>query len=165
MLAYNNLIRGLNLGIGSTMSVLIFIAVAIIAFVFVKLFGTAAPGQRRRGEALMAGSINTTAAKWRWGVLDLVVIVFALIPVLWITSLSFKTTATLTDGNFIPREWTLDNYRTIFADRPVRPGADQLDRHRADLHRWSRWCSARWPRTRSPGSTSPARACWSASRC
>ena len=44
MLAYNNLIRGLNLGIGSTMSVLIFIAVAIIAFIFVKLFGTAAPG-------------------------------------------------------------------------------------------------------------------------
>ncbi len=44
MLTYNNLIKGLNLGIGSTMSVLIFIAVAIIAFVFVKLFGTAAPG-------------------------------------------------------------------------------------------------------------------------
>ncbi|MFE9690797.1 carbohydrate ABC transporter permease [Micromonospora sp. NPDC005806] len=44
MLAYNNLIRGLNLGIGSTMSVLIFLTVAIIAFVFVKLFGTAAPG-------------------------------------------------------------------------------------------------------------------------
>ncbi|GAB2961232.1 sugar ABC transporter permease [Micromonospora polyrhachis] len=44
MLAYNNLIRGLNLGIGSTMSVLIFLAVAIIAFIFVKLFGTAAPG-------------------------------------------------------------------------------------------------------------------------
>ncbi|MFI7523278.1 carbohydrate ABC transporter permease [Micromonospora globbae] len=44
MLAYNNLIRGLNLGIGSTMSVLIFITVAIIAFIFVKLFGTAAPG-------------------------------------------------------------------------------------------------------------------------
>ncbi|MFD0821088.1 carbohydrate ABC transporter permease, partial [Micromonospora zhanjiangensis] len=44
MIAYNNLIRGLNLGIGSTMSVLIFIAVAIIAFAFVKLFGTAAPG-------------------------------------------------------------------------------------------------------------------------
>ncbi|QGN47942.1 ABC transporter permease subunit [Micromonospora sp. WMMC415] len=44
MIAYNNLIRGLNLGIGSTMSVLIFITVAIIAFIFVKLFGTAAPG-------------------------------------------------------------------------------------------------------------------------
>lgn len=45
MLAYNNLIRGLNLGIGSTMAVLIFISIAIIAFVFVKLFGAAAPGQ------------------------------------------------------------------------------------------------------------------------
>jgi multiple sugar transport system permease protein len=44
MIAYNNLIRGLNLGIGSTMSVLIFLAVAVIAFIFVKLFGTAAPG-------------------------------------------------------------------------------------------------------------------------
>nr|WP_296067815.1 sugar ABC transporter permease [uncultured Actinoplanes sp.] len=49
MIAYNNLIKGLNLGIGSTMSVLIFIAVAIIAFVFVKLFGTAAPGSSDDG--------------------------------------------------------------------------------------------------------------------
>jgi multiple sugar transport system permease protein len=49
MLAYNNLIRGLNLGIGSTMSVLIFITVAIIAFIFVKLFGTAAPGSTEEG--------------------------------------------------------------------------------------------------------------------
>ena len=45
MLAYNNLLKGLNLGIGSTMSVLIFITVALIAFTFVKLFGTAASRQ------------------------------------------------------------------------------------------------------------------------
>jgi multiple sugar transport system permease protein len=45
VVAYNNLIRGLNLGIGSTMSVLIFITIAIIAFLFIKLFGAAAPGQ------------------------------------------------------------------------------------------------------------------------
>ncbi len=44
VIAYNNLIRGLNLGIGSTMSVLIFLTIAIIAFVFIKLFGAAAPG-------------------------------------------------------------------------------------------------------------------------
>jgi multiple sugar transport system permease protein len=50
MIAYNNLIKGLNLGIGSTMSVLIFIAVAIIAFVFVRLFGTAAPGSSDDGK-------------------------------------------------------------------------------------------------------------------
>jgi multiple sugar transport system permease protein len=49
MLAYNNLIRGLNLGIGSTMSVLIFLTVAVIAFIFVKLFGTAAPGSSEEG--------------------------------------------------------------------------------------------------------------------
>jgi multiple sugar transport system permease protein len=69
----------------------------------------------------MAAGEVTTRAKWRWGFLDVVVIVFALIPVVWITSLSFKTTATLTDGKFIPREWTLENYRTIFStDQFVR---------------------------------------------
>jgi len=44
MVAYSNLIRGLNLGIGSTMAVLIFITTGIIAFVFIKAFGAAAPG-------------------------------------------------------------------------------------------------------------------------
>ncbi len=44
MVAYNNLIRGLNLGIGSTMSVLIFITTGIIAYIFIKAFGAAAPG-------------------------------------------------------------------------------------------------------------------------
>ncbi|SDC99704.1 carbohydrate ABC transporter permease [Actinokineospora iranica] len=44
MQTYNNLIKGLNLGIGSTMSVLIFLAVAVIAFLFIKVFGTSAPG-------------------------------------------------------------------------------------------------------------------------
>jgi multiple sugar transport system permease protein len=45
IVAYNNLIKGLNLGIGSTMAVLIFLTIAIIAFLFIKLFGAAAPGQ------------------------------------------------------------------------------------------------------------------------
>jgi multiple sugar transport system permease protein len=44
MVAYSNLIRGLNLGIGSAMSVLIFITTGLIAFLFIKLFGAAAPG-------------------------------------------------------------------------------------------------------------------------
>jgi multiple sugar transport system permease protein len=44
VLAYDNLFTGLNLGIGSTISVLIFICVAIVAFLFVKFFGAAAPG-------------------------------------------------------------------------------------------------------------------------
>jgi multiple sugar transport system permease protein len=45
ILGYDNLFTALNLGIGSTISVLVFVAVAIIAFVFVRGFGTAAPGQ------------------------------------------------------------------------------------------------------------------------
>jgi multiple sugar transport system permease protein len=44
ILGYDNLFTALNLGIGSTVSVLILISVAIIAFLFIKLFGTAAPG-------------------------------------------------------------------------------------------------------------------------
>jgi len=44
MVTYSNLIRGLNLGIGSAMSVLIFITTGIIAFIFIKAFGAAAPG-------------------------------------------------------------------------------------------------------------------------
>ena len=44
ILGYDNLFNALNLGIGSTISVLIFICVAIIAVLFIKGFGTAAPG-------------------------------------------------------------------------------------------------------------------------
>jgi len=44
ILGYDNLFRALNLGIGSAISILIFICVAIIAFIFIKVFGAAAPG-------------------------------------------------------------------------------------------------------------------------
>ena len=44
ILGYDNLFTGLNLGIGSAISVLIFICVGIIAVIFIKGFGTAAPG-------------------------------------------------------------------------------------------------------------------------
>jgi multiple sugar transport system permease protein len=44
ILGYDNLFGALNLGIGSAISILIFICVAIIAVLFIKGFGTAAPG-------------------------------------------------------------------------------------------------------------------------
>ncbi|MEV7091327.1 carbohydrate ABC transporter permease [Amycolatopsis sp. NPDC051045] len=56
----------------------------------------------------------TTGRKVRWGLVDILVLVFALVPVLWVLSLSFKTKDTLTDGNFIPRSWTWQNYADIF---------------------------------------------------
>jgi multiple sugar transport system permease protein len=44
ILGYDQLFVGLNLGIGSAMSVLIFVMIAIIGFGFIKGFGAAAPG-------------------------------------------------------------------------------------------------------------------------
>jgi multiple sugar transport system permease protein len=44
ILGYDNLFKGFSLGLGSAISVLIFLCVAVIAFIFIKLFGTAAPG-------------------------------------------------------------------------------------------------------------------------
>lgn len=60
------------------------------------------------------GGAVTTGRKVGWGLLDILVLVFAIVPVLWVLSLSFKTKATLTDGNFIPTDWTLQNYADIF---------------------------------------------------
>jgi multiple sugar transport system permease protein len=50
----------------------------------------------------------------RWTVLIVAVVAFAMIPVLWIMSLSFKTPATVGDGRLIPKEWTLENYKGLF---------------------------------------------------
>jgi multiple sugar transport system permease protein len=44
ILGFNQLLNRLNLGLGSAVSVLIFLMVAIIAFLFIKGFGAAAPG-------------------------------------------------------------------------------------------------------------------------
>jgi multiple sugar transport system permease protein len=45
ILNYDQLFTALNLGVGSAMSVLIFLATALIAFGYIKGFGAAAPGQ------------------------------------------------------------------------------------------------------------------------
>lgn len=75
----------------------------------------------------MAMGAVTTGRKARWALLNVVVVVYALFPVLWIVSLSFKTTATLGDGSLIPREWTLQNYAEIFATNEfVRPLVNSL---------------------------------------
>ncbi|MDP9233426.1 MAG: carbohydrate ABC transporter permease, partial [Actinomycetota bacterium] len=63
----------------------------------------------------MATTNSTAQQKVGWGAANLVVIVVAAIPVLWLASLSFKDPSTLTDGSFIPHKWTLDNYSGIFS--------------------------------------------------
>jgi multiple sugar transport system permease protein len=49
MLGYDNLFKAFNLGIGSAISVLIFICVGLIALAFIKLFGASAPGSEPTG--------------------------------------------------------------------------------------------------------------------
>jgi len=53
-------------------------------------------------------------AKATWAVGNTIVVVAALVPVLWLASLSFKDPSTIADGSFLPHKWTLDNYRGIF---------------------------------------------------
>jgi multiple sugar transport system permease protein len=49
-----------------------------------------------------------------WIIGILVVVLYALVPVVWIASLSLKNTATIGDKSFFPTSWTLDNYKTLF---------------------------------------------------
>src|SRR6195952_324782 len=49
-----------------------------------------------------------------WVAADLIVLVFALFPVLWIISLSLKTPAQVGDGRLVPKSFSFDNYQGIF---------------------------------------------------
>ncbi|AIJ21062.1 carbohydrate ABC transporter permease [Amycolatopsis methanolica] len=63
---------------------------------------------------MVMGGAVTTGRRTRWTLIDILVVVYALVPVLWILSLSLKTKDTIDDGKFIPRSWTLQNYADIF---------------------------------------------------
>ncbi len=56
----------------------------------------------------------TTRHATGWAVINTLVIVYALLPVLWILSLSLKPTQAVKDGKLIPSSITFDNYRGIF---------------------------------------------------
>ena len=49
-----------------------------------------------------------------WVLVDTLVLVYALLPVLWILSLSLKPTSMVKDGKLIPSSVTFENYRGIF---------------------------------------------------
>jgi multiple sugar transport system permease protein len=59
--------------------------------------------------------VSTTARqRTGWSLAFVVIVVVSLVPVLWIVMLSLKTPATVTDGSFIPHQFTLSNYSDIF---------------------------------------------------
>jgi trehalose/maltose transport system permease protein len=49
-----------------------------------------------------------------WAVIDTLVVMYALVPVLWILSLSLKPSSTVKDGRLFPSSVTFENYRGIF---------------------------------------------------
>src|SRR6202035_4190090 len=61
----------------------------------------------------MAAVSTTPQQKIGWGVGNFVVIALALIPVLWLVSLSFQTPAAVLDPSFIPKQWTTSHYSQI----------------------------------------------------
>ncbi len=65
-----------------------------------------------------------TTARQRvgWGGANTLAILLALIPVLWIVSLSFKTPTAITDPSFLPSQWTTSNYSGILKSSEfIRP--------------------------------------------
>ena len=153
VLGYNQLLNRLNLGLGSAISVLIFLCVVLIAFLFVKGFGTSLaaaarggadePRRRRVGRLDRRRRRSSSSSRCSRSSGSLM--------------LSLKSPV---DGHRRPADPVEVVHRELQRDLPAgifTARADQLDRHRADLdgHRGDR--SPRWPPTRSRGWTSRAR--------
>jgi multiple sugar transport system permease protein len=49
-----------------------------------------------------------------WAGAELIIVVAALFPVLWLLSLSLKDPATVNDGRLVPKTFSFDNYSSIF---------------------------------------------------
>jgi multiple sugar transport system permease protein len=49
-----------------------------------------------------------------WSIAIVLVLLFALIPVLWLISVSLKPPEAVTDGRFIPADISFDNYKSLF---------------------------------------------------
>ena len=70
----------------------------------------------------MAAVRTTPRQRFGWTTANFVVIALALIPVLWLASLSFKTPAAILDPSFIPHSWTWGNYHQILSTSQfIRP--------------------------------------------
>jgi len=49
-----------------------------------------------------------------WTIAITIVLLFALIPVLWLLSISLKPPSEITDGRIIPANFSFDNYKSLF---------------------------------------------------
>jgi multiple sugar transport system permease protein len=62
----------------------------------------------------MSAQTETTSKKFSWAAVNIVVLLYAFIPVIWIISLSLKGGDTLNDGKFLPTNPDSEAYTTIF---------------------------------------------------
>jgi len=53
-------------------------------------------------------------ARLGWALAGLAIVVYTLVPVAWIVSLSFKQGDDINNKKFLPSDWSFDNYRTVF---------------------------------------------------
>ena len=58
---------------------------------------------------------RTPQQRFGWSAAIVLIVLFSLVPVAWIVSLSFKDPATIADGSFLPSKWTWSNYSGIFS--------------------------------------------------
>jgi multiple sugar transport system permease protein len=58
--------------------------------------------------------VHSLRSKVGWGLAGLAILVYTLLPVAWIVSLSFKQGDDINNKKFLPSDWSLDNYRTVF---------------------------------------------------
>ena len=62
----------------------------------------------------MSAQTETTGKKFGWAIANVLVLLYAFIPIIWIISLSLKGGNTLNDGKFIVTDPTSEAYTTIF---------------------------------------------------
>ncbi len=110
ILGFNQLISRLNLGLGSAVSVLIFLCVLVDRLRL--RAGARHPGRRRKAGEVTMERGSREYVLWSIGIA--VVLIFALIPVLWLISISLKPPEAITDGRFIPSEVSFDSYKSLF---------------------------------------------------
>ena len=65
---------------------------------------------------MAGGADHGRTERWFWSAGSVVVIVYALIPVAWILSLSLKRSADLGDNRFFPQLVSLEHYAAVFRD-------------------------------------------------
>jgi len=58
--------------------------------------------------------MKTRRSSAGWAIACVFIVFYALFPVLWILSMSFKTGDDINNGKFLPSNWSWDNYDTVF---------------------------------------------------